>query len=377
MRPLRTTRLTIRLRLTITYTLLITATGAAMLATVFAVLAIVPGYQFTNGPFPFGTTHDVYTINGRGDVLRLFLLVSLPTLVVIGGAGGLVSWFVAGRLLRPLHEIAATAERLDDRNLDARLDVSGPHDEIHEVVDTLNAMLDRLEAAFTSRSRFAADASHELRTPLAAMKTMLQVAMRDPDGPDTARTLARLHATVDQMTRITTSLLDLARGDTDVTARSIALREEVAVALRSVDEELRDRGIRVTVHLDDAVVTGEPVLIRQLVANLVRNAVVHNVPGGTVDVVLAADPVPRLTVANDGPRVTPEEAATLTEPFRRLRRTHRDGGGTGLGLALVEQVATAHQAHLELTPRNAGGLVVTVTFGVISPSRPMPHPRGR
>jgi two-component system sensor histidine kinase VanS len=356
-------RLTIRLRLTLTYTSLILLTGVAMLATVFAVLAIVPGYAFTAGPFPYGTTHDLYTINGRDDVLRLFLVVSLPALLVIGGVGGVVSWFVAGRLLQPLRQIAATAERLDGRNLDARIAVDGPHDEIRDVADTVNAMLDRLEASFTSRSRFTANASHELRTPLASMKTMLQVAIRSDHPPETARTLDRLHTTVDQMTSITAALLELARGDSDLAARPIALRNEVASALSAVDAELVARRLRVSVHLDDAVVTGEPVLVRQLVVNLVRNAVVHNVPGGAIDIAVTAQPDVRLTVANDGRRITAAEAATLTEPFRRLDRTRSDGSGFGLGLALVQKVATAHGATLDLTPKDGGGLLVAVAFG--------------
>ena len=362
-------RLTIRLRLTLTYTALILLTGGAMLATVFAVLAIVPGYAFTAGPFPYGTTHDLYTINGRDDVLRLFLIVSLPALLVIGGVGGVVSWFVAGRLLQPLRQIAATAERLDDRNLDARIAVDGPHDEIRDVADTVNAMLDRLEASFTSRSRFTANASHELRTPLASMKTMLQVALRSDHPPETARTLDRLHTTVDQMTSITAALLELARGDSDLTARPIALRNEVASALRTVDAELVARRLRVSVHLDDAVVPGEPVLVRQLVVNLVRNAVVHNVPGGTIDITVTAQPDVRLTVANDGRRITAAEAATLTEPFRRLDRTRSDGSGFGLGLALVQKVATAHGATLDLTPRSDGGLLAVVAFPAVDDER--------
>ena len=370
-------RLTIRLRLTLTYTALILLTGGAMLATVFAVLAIVPGYAFTAGPFPYGTTHDLYTINGRDDVLRLFLIVSLPALVVIGGVGGVVSWFVAGRLLQPLRQIAATAERLDDRNLDARIAVDGPHDEIRDVADTVNAMLDRLEASFTSRSRFTANASHELRTPLASMKTMLQVALRSDHPPETARTLDRLHTTVDQMTAITAALLELARGDSDLTARPIALRNEVASALRAVDAELLARRLRVSVHLDDAVVPGEPVLVRQLVVNLVRNAVVHNVPGGSIDITVTAQPDVRLTVANDGRRITAGEAATLTEPFRRLDRTRSDGSGFGLGLALVQKVATAHGATLDLTPRDDGGLLAVVAFPAVDEERQLDRDRDR
>ena len=370
-------RLTIRLRLTLTYTALILLTGGAMLATVFAVLAIVPGYAFTAGPFPYGTTHDLYTINGRDDVLRLFLIVSLPALVVIGGVGGVVSWFVAGRLLQPLRQIAATAERLDDRNLDARIAVDGPHDEIRDVADTVNAMLDRLEASFTSRSRFTANASHELRTPLASMKTMLQVAIRSDHSPQTARTLDRLHTTVDQMTSITAALLDLARGDSDLAARPIALRNEVASALSAVDAELAARRLRVTVHLDDAVIIGEPVLIRQLVVNLVRNAVVHNVPGGAIDITVTALPSAQMTILNDGRQITPAEAATLTEPFRRIDRTRSEGSGFGLGLALVQKVTTAHGATLNLTARNGGGLTVSVAFSSledpsVSSYRPRP-----
>ncbi|MCY1693718.1 sensor histidine kinase [Curtobacterium sp. SL109] len=355
-------RLTIRLRLTLTYTALILLTGAVMLATVFAVLAIVPGYAFTAGPFPYGTTHDLYTIHDRGDVLRLFLIVSLPALVVIGGAGGAISWIVAGRLLRPLREIAETTGTLDDRNLDARVVVDGPDDEIREVADTINAMLDRLEASFVSRSRFTANASHELRTPLAAMKTMLQVAMRADHDPDTAQTMSRLHATVDQMTQITGALLELARGNSEFSDRPVALRDEVASALRAADADLLARRLHVTVHLDDAVVSGEPVLIRQLVTNLIRNAIVHNIRGGCITISVTMNPSVVLTVENDGRMITAEEALTLTEPFRRLARTHSDGSGFGLGLALVQKVSTAHGASLRLRPRPGGGLVVAVVF---------------
>lgn len=199
--------------------------------------------------------------------------------------------------------------------------------------------------------------------PLASMKTMLQVAIRSEHPPQTALALDRLHTTVDQMTSITAALLELARGDSDLTTRLIPLRNEVAFALRAVDAELVARRIRVTVHLDDAVVTGESVLIRQLVVNLIRNAVVHNIPGGSIDITVTAQPDVRLTVENDGRKITPTEAATLTEPFRRLDRTRTDGSGFGLGLALVQKVATAHGADLALTPRDGGGLLVVVTFG--------------
>jgi two-component system sensor histidine kinase VanS len=355
-------RLTIRLRLTLTYTALILLTGAVMLAVVFAVLAIVPGYTFTQGPFPYGSTHDIYEITGRDDVLRLFVIVSLPALLVVGGLGGVVSWFVAGKLLRPLRDIILTAERLGAGTLDARVDVSGPQDEIREVGATLNRMLDRLETAFDSRSRFAANASHELRTPLATMKTMLQVALRTPDGPDRTQTLERLLVTTEQMIRMTTALLDLARADEPIDAHPVSLRDAVAAALRAVDTERLARRIVVSVQLDDVVVLGNAALLGQLVSNLVRNAVVHNVPGGSLRVILD-DQTTELRVENDGDVIPPEEARELAEPFRRRHRTRTNGSGHGLGLPLVAMIAAVHGAALTLTPRPGGGLDSSVHFG--------------
>lgn len=354
-------RLTIRLRLTLTYTALILLTGAVMLAVVFTVLAIVPGYTFTQGPFPYGSTHDMYEITGRADVLRLFVIVSVPALLVVGGLGGVVSWFVAGRLLRPLRDIIVTADRLGADTLDARIHVSGPQDEIREVAATLNRMLDRLETAFIARSRFAANASHELRTPLATMKTMLQVALRAPDGPDRTQTLERLLVTTDQMIRMTTSLLDLARADEPIDAHPVSLRDAVATALRTVDMERLARRIVVSVQLDDVIVLGNTALLGQLVSNLVRNAVVHNVPGGGLRVVLD-DRKMELRVENDGEVIPPDEARELTEPFRRRHRTRTDGSGHGLGLPLVAMIAAVHGAVLTLTPKAGGGLIASVHF---------------
>jgi two-component system sensor histidine kinase VanS len=361
MKTMAPRRLSIRLRLTLTYTALILLTGAVMLAVVFAVLAIVPGYAFTQGPFPYGTTHDVYEITGRDDVLRLFVIVSVPALVIVGGLGGVVSWIVAGRLLRPLRDIIATADRLGAGTLDARVDVSGPDDEIREVGATLNRMLDRLETAFVSRSRFAANASHELRTPLATMKTMLQVALRTPDGPDRTQTLERLLLTTDQMIQMTTALLDLARSDEPVDAGPVSLRDEVAAALRAVDAERLARRIVVSVQLDDVVVLGNRPLLGQLVSNLVRNAVVHNTTGGSLRITLDEE-VSELRVENDGEAIPPEDVAELTEPFRRRHRTRTPGSGNGLGLPLVAMIAAVHGAALTLSPRPRGGLDASVRF---------------
>ncbi|MCJ1715820.1 HAMP domain-containing sensor histidine kinase [Curtobacterium sp. VKM Ac-2922] len=359
----RPRRLSIRLRLTLTYTLLILLTGASLLAVVFAVLAIVPGYAFTAGPFPYGRTGgDLYTVHDRADVLRLFVIVAVPALLVVGGIGGVVSWVVAGRLLRPLQDVVRTAELLDETNLDARITVSGAHDEIHDLGATINAMLDRLEASMTARGRFAASAAHELRTPLATIKTMAQVALRTATEPDTIRTLTRVATTADQMTAITNALLDLARGAPDTETHPVSLRTEVAAVVQAEAPALTAAGVAVRVALDEGVVLGSRALVRQLVANLVRNAIVHNHRDGWVVVTVDDSDGVQLTVENTGPVIPAAEVPRLVEPFHRMQRTRSAGSGHGLGLALVQSIATAHGAELTVAARDGGGLVVAVRF---------------
>ncbi|MEV7671095.1 ATP-binding protein [Streptomyces sp. NPDC088752] len=275
------------------------------------------------------------------------LMWSCLSLLVIACGAVVVGWWTAGRVLRPVHEMTARARRLSERNLDERLAVRGPDDELKELGDTIDALLGRLEAAFDSQRRFIANASHELRTPLATQRAALQVGL---DDCDVRRILLDTNR---HSERLLDGLLLLARGE-----RGLAEREDVPFA-EVVTEEYEDAAVA-----EHGVVRGSRVLLRQLVRNLVANAVVHNVPGGFVDVRVAGGV---LTVVNTGPVVPPGDVEGLFEPFRRGEGRDRTGPGAGLGLSIVRSIAVAHCGSVTAVARGAeegGGLVVTATLPV-------------
>jgi signal transduction histidine kinase len=270
-----------------------------------------------------------------------------------------VGWLVAGRFLRPVRSIIATARAISASNLDRRLDLNRRDDELKALAETLNDLFARLQAAFESQRHFVANAAHELRTPLTAERTLLQVALADP-----AATVDSLRAACLEVLdlgrgqeRLIDALLTLATGEQGVEHREPC--DLAAIAQSVVDS--RDPGpLTLAVELAPAVVTGDPRLIESLVANLVDNAIRHNVPAGSVSVATAGS---TLTVTNTGPVIPPSEVERLFRPFQRLDGTRlARTEGHGLGLAIVRAIATAHHATIVPTARPAGGLEVRVTW---------------
>ena len=299
--------------------------------------------------------------NQRDLTLSHLLEYSLITLAVVLVLAAVLGWIVAGRALRPVHLITATARAASERNLSARVALRGPRDELRELADTFDEMLSRLQAAFEGQQRFIANASHELRTPLAVMRTTVDVVLANPDStPDELRGMgADIRAAVDHAEHLIGALLILARNQYGLT-----VREEVDLATTAEDvldsADLRDTRVHAT--LEPAVVSGDPVLTERLVANLVDNAVRHSPPGADIWISTGttADSS-QLIVANTGPVISAEDAERIFQPFQRLddRRSH---DGSGLGLAIVASIAAVHRGTATAQPRHDGGLSVTVTI---------------
>jgi signal transduction histidine kinase len=276
-----------------------------------------------------------------------------------------LGWLVAGRVLRPLQAITATARRLEGSTLHERINLQGPQDELKELADTLDHMLGRLDAAFDSQRRFVANASHELRTPLAIVRTEVDVALADPGtSPAELRAMAeRVRDASARSERLIEGLLTLARSERQLRAREPAdLAAAAEEALAVAAPQLARRALRVSSALGASPVTGDRALLERLVANLVENAIRHNYDGGwlEVDTGLAGDQAV-VRVANSGRPIPPDQVDALFEPFRRLAgdRTGSDRG-TGLGLSIVRSVATAHGGHASARARADGGLEVIV-----------------
>jgi len=347
-------RLSIRARLTALYAGLFGAAGAALLGVTYWLVS----RHFDR------TLPDDAAADALADLRGQFALALAGTLLLAIVLG----WVMAGRVLRPLAEITATARRVSQDRLDERIALGGPHDELRELADTFDDMLDRLAAAFASQRRFVANASHELRTPMTVLRAEVDVALADPDA--SVAELRAMGETVREATieteQLLESLLTLARSEAGVDQR-VAVDLGAAVA-RAVDlrrDEAAERGIALRVEAPAAAppVDGDRRLLERLAANLVDNAVRHNVPGGWVRVALEAEPeaaVVRLVVENGGDPIPDASAARLVEPFQRLARRGDGPPGAGLGLSIVRAVAIAHGGGVEVRSRPGGGLIVTV-----------------
>jgi signal transduction histidine kinase len=280
-------------------------------------------------------------------------------------AGGL-GWAVSRRVLRPLAAVTTAAQIASQENLDQRLALAGPPDELKELADTFDAMLARLDAAFASQRRFIANASHELRTPLTEMRTLIDVTTARPaaSAAHLEPVLAAIGAAVDKSEELIEALLTLARSDRGPgSAELVDLPTAVEDAIDLIGPAAAARQIQIRTTLQDAQVTGDRVLLERLVSNLIENAVRHNVTGGWV---LAStrtrSGIAEITVSNGGEHIPPDQAPELLEPFRRLSGRTGNQPGSGLGLSIVASVARAHNGHAEAHARPDGGLDVQITL---------------
>jgi len=320
------------------------------------------------------TTQCATWVQGQVNAARAGYLTSLLTdsgialgLMAVAALG--LGWLVSGRVLRPLRTITLKAQQISASNLNERLALRGPDDELKELGDTVDGLLARLETAFAAQRQFVANASHELRTPLARQQAMVEVALADPNR--SVRSLEnvcrRVLAAGQQQERLIEGLLTLARSQRGLDRLELvdlAATAREAVLSRSADAHQRD--VQLALLDMPATFPGDSRLAERLVTNLLDNAIRHNHHGGRVLVrtdVSAGQAV--LSVVNTGPRLDEAEVPGLFEPFRRCgtaRTGGAPGGGLGLGLSIVAAIAAAHQAEVRARAQPGGGLDVAVKF---------------
>jgi len=331
--------------------------GFVMLAG--GVLLIAGYFSLSRGVHP----GVIFMVQSHADLVRDFAPIAaivMSFLLVFGLVGG---WILAGHMLAPLTRITEATRTAAEGSLSHRIELEGRQDEFRELADAFDTMLARLEAQVAEQRRFAANASHELRTPLAITQTLLDVARSDPDG-DTRELVDRLRDVNARAIGLTEALLLLTRAD----QRSFASEEvDLSLIAEEATETLlplaEKRGLTVETTGDPTPATGSHALLLQLTTNLLHNAIAHNLPEhGTVWVTTSAEPGSAvLTVENTGERLAPQLISTLAEPFQRgTKRIRADHAGVGLGLAIAKSITQSHDGTLTLTPRDAGGLRVSV-----------------
>jgi hypothetical protein len=303
------------------------------------------------------------------DQLHALLILSGIALAIMAVVSIGLGWLVAGRALSPIREMTSNARHISAENLHERLGVQGPTDELKDLGDTIDDLLARLETAFEAQKRFVANASHELRTPLTMMRTSVDVAIGKAQPPAEVRVLAgKVGEGLDEADRILEGLLLLARAQRgalgDLTAISLPDLVESAIAADQV--EITRKSLTVENQLLPATVMGNEVLLALMVANVIDNAVRHNVEGGVVHISNDFDGVvARLVVGNGGEVLDENEVQLLGEPFQRIGAERlASGHGAGLGLSIVSAIAAAHGGALRLTARPEGGLTVVIELPV-------------
>ncbi|MBV9593114.1 MAG: HAMP domain-containing histidine kinase [Actinobacteria bacterium] len=391
---LRVPSRTVRLRLTLFYSGLFLFSGAALLATTYLLVrratgptvvikngkagsqpisGAAAGQYLSNSRLPhnlpsYAQQARAQAVHDHAAELHQLLIQSGIALAIMTVASIALGWLVSGRVLRPLRTITATTRQISERNLHERLALGGPADELKDLADTVDGLLARLESAFGAQRRFVANAAHELRTPLTLLRALLEETLTDPSATiDSFRaTSRRLLALGQEQERLIEALLTLASSERGLDHQEpFDLSVIVDTILLRPQPDIERLDLQIDASIEPAPITGDPALAERLVRNLIDNAIRHNIADGTVQVSTGTmNGQAFLTVINTGPIIPDGEAARLFEPFQRLApdRTAQSNGHHGLGLSIVQAIATAHNATIAAHTQRDGGLSIMVSF---------------
>ncbi|MFI2737395.1 sensor histidine kinase [Streptomyces sp. NPDC018711] len=373
---------TVGRRFTILYAAGFLGSGIVLLALTYLVSGArlsAPAPGITPVPAPGGSSElavaqqQIRDLQGQlsdvhGQQEHRLALASLIALVVTAGLSLLLGRLLARRVLRPLRLITAATRRISAENLHERLAVSGPADEVKELADTVDGLLERLEASFVAQRRFVGNASHELRTPLATIRASLDVAVAKPEPSAQALALAaRVRTELDRVDHLLDGFLVLARAQHgDLSDRAlVSLGELAREALGDRAPDLAAKSLALDTEVGPVSWTrGSAVLLSRMVRNVVDNAIAHNRENGWIRVAAGGDgSEARLVVETGGPVLDQDQVDRLGQPFERLgvARTGPEGS-SGLGLSIVAAIVAAHGGRLVLRARPEGGLRVAVTL---------------
>lgn len=311
----------------------------------------------------FVSDFSVQVYNNKADYKKNSLLFS----ALMALAGGVATYFISGRALKPLCEFSDKIEEVQAQNLsDSRIEESSVA-ELNRLSVSYNRMLARLSEAFKTQRQFTANAAHEFRTPLAVMQLQLDLynSTEHPTNDACAQqTIRMMTEQNERLSRMVKTLLDMSELQTVARDDEIALDALVEEVLADLEPLAQEKTIHLTAQCDAVTMTGSDILLYRLVYNLVENAIKYNTPGGTVTVGVAQqDKHIRLTVADTGTGIPEELKERVFEPFFRLDKSRsRALGGVGLGLALVREIVNVHGGSISVKDNPDGGTTFEVGF---------------
>ncbi|MDA8384112.1 MAG: sensor histidine kinase N-terminal domain-containing protein [Betaproteobacteria bacterium] len=306
------------------------------------------------------------TLVRRDRVMREIVTgVVLPQLLLIMLAGISV-WYGVGRGLLSLNRVQQAIANRSHRDL-SPVDEAGAPEEVRPLLQSINGLLERLDSALTAQQRFIADAAHQLRTPLAGLKTQTDVALRQTRIEDVQHALTQLSISAQRATRLANQLLALARAEPESLRARPLNPLDLGELCRTVTSEwvpeamLKDIDLGFEACAGPAMIAGDRLLLREMLANLLDNAIRYTPPRGKVTVCVTDSPSPTVAIDDNGPGIPPGEREHVFQRFHRILGEEQDG--SGLGLAIVKEIVVAHAATILLdTSTSHGGTRVVVGF---------------
>lgn len=311
----------------------------------------------------FVNDFSVQVYNNKADYKRRSLLVSILSALL----GGVATYFISGRALKPLRAFSDQIEKVQAQNLsDARMEENGVR-ELNQLSISYNRMLERLSDAFEVQRQFTANAAHELRTPLSVIQVQLDLyhSTEHPDNDESTEQIIKMVTEQNErLGRMVKTLLDMSELQTVARNEKIALNALVEEVLADLDPLAREKNIGLFGKCENLTMEGSDILIYRLVYNLVENAIKYNQAGGQVTVTAAGkDRHIYLAVTDTGNGIPQELRERIFEPFFRVDKSRsRALGGVGLGLALVREIVRVHDGSISVRDNPAGGTVFEVIF---------------
>jgi signal transduction histidine kinase len=363
---------TIRLRLTLWYSGILVVLMLVLLAGInLAMVGSRPSVPEPPAGFPGGDPSWRETFTQQRDRnltdLRNYSLIGIGAILVVGAIGGYV---ISGMMLKPIDRVSSLAARISHTNLKERINHQGPQDEVKRLADTFDDMLGRLDSAFQSQKRFLQDASHELKTPIATAQTNIEVLEMDqsPTVEDYKRTTEVVKRSLDRLNSLSQGLLVLSQGsqpqngrtDIDLTSLINEVVTEAQPAAASDGLSLEAVGVA-----QGLKVKGDAIGIKQVLTNLVDNAIKYNRPEGRVQVSARAEGSSAIIEVKDtGVGIAATEQQHVFDRFYRVDKSRsRSRGGSGLGLAIVKKIVEEHGGTVSVTSSPSEGS----TFRVVLP----------
>ncbi len=292
-------------------------------------------------------------------------------LLILATVGGL---WLAGRTLQPIDRMTRLAARIGDQDLSRRIDLPPSNDELGRLARTFNAMLDRLEHAMVRQREFTAAASHELRTPLALIQSQLDLAIaHDRDPEEDSRVLENLQADVMRLTRISNTLLSLARSDTgdlELAVDQVELHSLIDLLVEQYAPLAEEYGLTLETSAEPVTIRGDEDRIIQMLVNLLDNAFQHSSEGGAIRLeCVQSGSHARITVSDQGAGIKPEHLPHVFDRFYRASPSRpASKNGAGLGLSITRMIVDAHNGSIDISSQPGVGTTIRVALPVTAPS---------